>query len=642
MAGFGICDRLVRRNLHTQFDIVLFGEEPRPAYDRVNLSQLFSGRSAGDLLLAQREWYDQHQIRLETNRRVVRIDTGSRLLWNQDGKSEPFDRLVLATGSSPWVPPIEGTEHAGVFVYRTIDDLEAIRDYVIERGAKNSAVIGGGLLGLEAARVMLDLNLSTSIIEVAPGLMPRQLDAVAARVLKRRVEALGVAVHLTRRTARIERAGDKLQLHFDNAPPQTVDVLVIAAGIRPRDELAASSGLERGRRGGFAVNQHLETNVPGIYAIGECASLDDYTYGLVAPCYRMADVLADRLAGLDSEFVGADESAELKLLGVPVRALGRAIGQSRTGVIVTHEDEAGYRKIILEQGRVAGAAGVGDWDDIDSVRLAVGRQQRLWPHQRGRFARTGRLSPASENLTIHQWPADATVCSCLGITRGALTAAIDDGANRVETLAVATGASSACGSCRNLLCELVGDRAKSIPVAGASALLLASLVSLLLTTLIGVLPPIPLADSVQDGWRQIDFLWRDNIAKQISGYSLLGLLVLGLAFSVRKRTRWLRFGSYGFWRAAHGVLGAAALLGVIVHTGFRMGANLNFLLSSVLLAVAMVGALAGVASGLESRTRGEAVRLIRSWRPKLARLHVWLFWPLPVLLAIHIISVYWY
>lgn len=444
MAAYGLCRELARVQLCERYSIRVLGEEPRPAYDRVNISSLFSGQSADELTLAPVDWYDEHGIDLRTDSLIRRLYPKQQFVEDEQGRRHHFDRLVLATGSRPWLPPIPGIESEGVFVYRTIEDLQSIRSYIEARGAKRSAVIGGGLLGLEAAKVMMDLGLSVSIVEMAPGLMPRQLDARGARVLKQRIEALGVEVHLTRRTSQIERHGDILRLSFQQQQGLEVDVLLVAAGIRPRDELGAEAGLQLGQRGGFAVNRFLQTSVPNIYAIGECAAFEDYTYGLVAPCYRMAEVLAGRLADQDVEFSRADESAELKLLGIPVTALGKALGNAAGGVVIQNEDEGGYRKLILEQGRVIGASSVGECEDLDMLRLAVNQQKRLWPHQRSRFAKSGRLSPIGESLPVSQWPADATVCACHGVQRASLTAAVDSGADTVEALAEQTLASTSC------------------------------------------------------------------------------------------------------------------------------------------------------------------------------------------------------
>ncbi|MEO9595957.1 FAD-dependent oxidoreductase [Rhodopirellula bahusiensis] len=642
MAAHGFCKRIIESSQRSRFAISVFGEEPRPAYDRVNLSSLLAGRPESELLLSPKQWYQQNNIELHTGRRITRIDLERQLIHDDQGIAEPYDHLVLATGSYPWVPPISGADSPGVFVYRTIDDLEAIQQYVREHDAKTSAVIGGGLLGLEAAKVITDLGLATTILEVAPGLMPRQLDAQAAKVLREKVESLGVEVHVTRRTKGIVPRAGKLTLEFENADSAEVDIVLVAAGIRPRDELAREAGLELGPRGGIAVNRSLQTSDPNVFAIGECAAVDGQIHGLVAPCYRMADVLAARLSGEQTEFVDDEEPVELKLLGVPVITLGKAIGESTSGVVVTHAGKDGYRKLILEQGRLVGAASVGEWDDVNLIRMSVAQHKRLWPTQRVRFLRTGTPFAAGSGLPIHQWPGCATVCSCMGVTRERLGVAIAEGHVTVPELSAATGAGTACGTCRNMLCELVGEGPEPVNVRGSKVLLTTSVVAACLGVALFLLPPIPFATSVQDAWRKIDLFWRDGFIKQVTGFSLLFLMLAALLFSLRKRVKRVSFGDYGWWRAVHALIGTAMLFGLIVHTGFRMGSNLNFALSLTFMLLSVVGGLAGVASSLESKLSGDSAMLMRAWRPKLTWLHIALFVPLPALLAGHVFSVYWY
>ena len=641
MAAFGLCERLVRSGTSERLSIALFGDEPQPAYDRVNLSKLFQGRTANDLLLAQPSWYSDHQIVLHTGRRIAHIDRGAKVIVDVQGDSHAYDRLVLATGSSAFVPPIPGNDIPGVFVYRTMNDLLSIQQYVESTRARVGTVIGGGLLGLEAAKVLLDLGLRTSVVEMAPGLMPRQLDATAAKLLRNKVEEMGVEVYTVRRTEHFERSANGIRIQFGNASASEVDVVVVAAGVRPRDELARSAGLVIGPRGGVVVNQHLMTSDSNIFAIGECASYRDYVYGLVAPCYRMADVLAQVIAGEDAAFNGADESAELKLLGVQVAALGKAIGQT-SGVVITHESERGYRKLLLEQGRVVGAACVGDWDELPMLRQAINKQTRLWPTQRTRFRRYGTPWAAGGMLSPIDWPADAVVCSCHAVTRGALTDAVSGGCATFDQLSAVTGAATACGSCRSLVCELTGAGREETVVPWANTFLGVSISALIIVFLLMLATPMPIAQSVQESWRNVDVLWRDDFARQVTGFSTLGLMAVSMIFSLRKRIPKFTLGSYGFWRALHGLLGVAMLVGVGVHTGLRLGENLNFVLGVFVIAVTIVGALAGIASSLESKVNGTLLMRVRWWRPVITKVHFWITWPLPALIAFHILSFYWF
>ena len=648
MAGFGLCDRLVRSGAVADYDVTIVGDEPVPAYDRVNLSRFFDGQSAEDLLLAPRDWYTKHRIEMKTGCRIESIDRASRLVIDDQGQEIPYDALVLATGSHAFVPPIPGREHQGVFVYRTIGDLEQIQRYCHSHDVRRGGVIGGGLLGLEAAKVLMDLGLAVSVIEMAPALMPRQLDAEAAGLLKDKIQAMGVDIHLVRRTEAIfpKRHGDQEQLgltvRFANAEDLDVDLLIIAAGVRPNDHLAAAAGLEIGTRGGVKVDGSLQTSDPNIFAIGECASFNDHVFGLAAPCYRMADVLAKRLSGADEFFTGADESAELKLLGVQVATLGRSLGESPGGHVVRHHDDAGFRELLVERGKIVGASCVGPWDELPQVRQAIAKHSRLWPWQRKRFMRTGSPWTPGGAMPVTQWPADAVVCSCLSVCKSTIVELASAGHRQVDEVAAQCGASTACGSCRSLVSELVGNPPEATVVPGAKTMLIASVIALLASLAWLVLPPIPLADSVQSSWRKIDQLWRDDFARQLSGFSLLALTALGLVFSLRKRMAWFQWGSYGFWRAAHGVLGTAVLFGVALHTGMRLGHNLNLLLGICFLAAAALGAFAGITSSVESHATGTFGMLVRRWRPRLSRIHLWVTWPLPILIVLHILSFYWF
>ncbi|MCA9170617.1 MAG: NAD(P)/FAD-dependent oxidoreductase [Planctomycetales bacterium] len=643
MASHGLCERLAKRGLNKRLDITVIGEERLPAYDRVRISQLFAGYTTDSLLLAKQDWYANHNVRLVTSRRVVRIDRAEKRVVTDDGETQPYDHLVLATGSYAWVPPIPGADLPGVFVYRTIDDLLAIRDYVKSHHCETAAVLGGGLLGLEAVKVLRDLSVTTTVIDQAPGLMPRQLNASAAKVLCARVTQLGVDILLTHRTSQISQEENGLRLSFDNGTSQRVDLVIVSAGVRPRDELAAAAELLTGSRGGYAVDRRLRTNDEAISAIGECASIDDHVHGLVAPCYQMADVLVDQLAGKsNARFGEADESAELKLLGIPVVSLGKSIGESTDGVVLTHHEGDAIRQILVEHDRVTGAAAVGSWDDISAVRLAIQRRSKLSARQRQRFLDTGNISPANTLRTVNDWPADAIVCSCKRITRAQLSRVTTRGATTVSDLAAATGASTACGSCRPLLAQLVGASTTTTWQPANIGLAIISCLALAIVVYLVFFPAIDWATSVQDSQREIDIWWRDSVHKQITGYSIGGMSLLSLLFTLKKRTRLMPLGSFAAWRILHGLLGTCALATIFAHTGGRLGINFNLALVSIFIAASVCGAGVGMASLLENTLSGELSVQLRSLRPQLILWHIVVSAMLPILLAIHLYCVYWY
>src|SRR5688572_15241969 len=287
MVGQRFCDLMTEGDALAH--VVTFAEEPVPAYDRVHLSEYFSGKSGDALCLANTDWYAERKIELFLGERAERVDRQRRVVISSKGREVPYDRVVFATGSSAFVPPIAGARRQGVFVYRTLDDLDAISAYA--RGARTAVVIGGGLLGLEAAKAAKDLGLTTHVVEFASRLMPRQLDELGARLLQDKIEALGIAVHLNKVTTRF--AGDAEDgpvraLEFTNGESLEADLVIISAGIRPRDDVAQASGLEVAPRGGILVDDTLTTNDPLISAIGECVLHRGMIYGLVGPGYQMA------------------------------------------------------------------------------------------------------------------------------------------------------------------------------------------------------------------------------------------------------------------------------------------------------------------------------------------------------------------
>jgi nitrite reductase (NADH) large subunit len=300
-------------------DITVVAEEPRPAYDRVQLSAFFSGRTAADLSLVDSGFFLKNNIELRLSERVVSIDRSGRKVRTSNGHELQYDTLVLATGSYPFVPPIAGRDRPHCHVYRTIEDLEAIR--ASSEGGRTGAVVGGGLLGLEAAKALRDLGLETNVVEFAPRLMAAQVDDGGGGMLRRKIEALGVRVHTGKNTTSIA-AGSTARhcMNFGDGSSLETDVIVFSAGIRPRDELARATGLAIGERGGIVIDDNCRTSDPDIYAIGECALWRGRIFGLVAPGYDMARVVAAALSATSGPtFTGADMSTKLKLLGVVMR-----------------------------------------------------------------------------------------------------------------------------------------------------------------------------------------------------------------------------------------------------------------------------------------------------------------------------------
>jgi nitrite reductase (NADH) large subunit len=456
MVGQRFCERLVERDVDRRWRLVVFGEEPRPAYDRVHLSEVFAGRSLDDLQLAPDAWYAEHGLALHLGERVVGVDRRECKVVTSLGRRVAYDALVLATGSAPFVPPVPGADRRGVFLYRTIDDLVAIRDWAA--GARRAAVIGGGLLGLEAAKAVRDLGLETHVVEFAPRLMPRQVDGAGGEVLKRAIERLGVRVHVGVQTEEI--AGDDAvrALRLAGGAELPVDMVIVSAGIRPRDELARACSLDVGERGGIVVDAGLRTSDPRIYCIGECALRSGLVYGLVGPGYEMAAVLADRLCGGDAAFTGADLSTKLKLLGVDVASFGdafadEALGTQAQRVVFDDRAHGVYQKLVLSADgrRLLGGILVGDADAYPELLLAAreGRAVPERPHELlfGAHEMSGSASAATDETRI---------CACNNVTKGQIRQVI--AAQQLTTLnrvKACTRAGTGCGGCVPLVKQIL-------------------------------------------------------------------------------------------------------------------------------------------------------------------------------------------
>lgn len=454
MVGHKFLDTLARSGAAAQFEVTVFGEEPHAAYDRVHLSEYYSGRSAADLSLAPSDFYRDHCFALRTETKVARIDPQAKTLHTEGGDSHGWDALVLATGSYPFVPPIPGNDQPGCFVYRTLDDLEKIKQRAA--GARRGVVVGGGLLGLEAANALKLLGLETHVVEFAASLMPVQLDKTGGEVLRTRIEDLGVQVHTEKATREIVRVeDDQLQMRFADGEHLDTDLIVFSAGIRPNDLLARDAGIATGERGGIAIDDQCHTSAAGVYAIGECALWQGKVFGLVGPGYNMADVAVADLLGQPASFGGADMSTKLKLLGVDVGSIGDAHATAEGAQVLSYHNAptATYARLVVRDGLVSGAVLVGNCEAYDTllqymlngIALPENPEQLILPAGDG----------AAVGLSADALPDSATICSCLNVTKGDIVAAIDDGAQSIAAVKACTGASSGCGGCAALLGSVV-------------------------------------------------------------------------------------------------------------------------------------------------------------------------------------------
>jgi len=441
IVGYGmVAHRLVEAMSASGWHVTVLAEEPRPAYDRVALSSYFDGATEDDLRLAGQPDAD---VRLGDP--ATAIDRAARTVTTASGATLTYDALVLATGSVPFVPPVDGADADGCFCYRTIDDLDAIR--AAAKNAGTGVVIGGGLLGLEAANALQALGLATHVVEFAPHLMPAQVDAGGGALLGDMITDLGVTVHAGTAAAAVHAdAGGRVRaITLGDGTELDTDLVVFSAGVRPRDDLAAAAGLPLGPRGGVRVDETCRTEDPHIWAVGECACLDGSVYGLVAPGYAMAEVVADRLTGGTAAFPGADTATKLKLLGVDVASFGDAHGRTDGALEVVLNDPVArtYAKLVVSDDATTllGGVLVGDASAYATLRPMVGGPLPDEP--------AALISPAgaAPGTGVAALPREAQICSCNAVSKGTILDAIADGADGVPAVKSCTKAGTTCGSC---------------------------------------------------------------------------------------------------------------------------------------------------------------------------------------------------
>ncbi|MCF6296736.1 MAG: nitrite reductase large subunit NirB [Flavobacteriaceae bacterium] len=471
MVGYKFCERFVVKERSKNYKLLVFGEEPRPAYDRVHLSKFFKNSDAKALEMAPHSWYAKNNIELITNERVTDIHRGTKTITTLSEKEYTYDYLVLATGSTPFVPPINGVEKEGVFVYRTIEDLEDMLAYAEKIKAKNpnakAAVLGSGLLGLEATKAVIDMGLEPHVVEFSSKLMPRQLDLRGSNILQNKLESMNVTIHLSKNTNQILGDNSITGMEFGEYDKIDVEMLIISAGIRPRDELAKTCDLKIGTRGGIKVNNKMLTSDNSIFAIGEVALFNEMIYGLVAPGYEMADVAVHQILG-NSDIVmngDIDMSTKLKLIGVDVASFGEPFMPIDKGYSIIYENKTKdlYKRINISHDctKLLGGILVGDVSDYNMLHQIYLNNLPI-PEDAEELI-LGSRGGGSSFGNVLDIPDAAQVCSCENVTKGTICNLITAGTceNLADVIAH-TKASTSCGGCKPMVVDLVNESLKSL------------------------------------------------------------------------------------------------------------------------------------------------------------------------------------
>ena len=623
----------------SEYAVVVYGNEPWKPYDRVKLSSYLAGEVGRDELALEACLLEGANIEYRLGCDVEWIDRENQTVTDARGNVQSYSHLILAVGSRPYLPAIGNLHYEGVYTFRSLSEADNLLARRLR--SKHTVVIGGGLLGLETARAMQRYNTQVTIVEHNRWLMMQQLDEPGSGYLKEQVENHGIRVELGDSVTSILGHDRVEAVSLRSGRELACDTVIIAAGIRPNTQIASDCGLSCNR--GIRINDNLESSDQNIYAIGECAEHNNNVYGLVKPGLEQASILADRLAKGNARYRGSLELTRLKVMDHAVFSAGRtgideeAAGSVRELVYLSRE--AGiYRKIRVFGNRLVGAIAIGDWHESALLHDAIQNRKRLGFWHLARFNSSGNLWGSEEDMDVTAWPSGAVVCNCTGVTRGRLTQAVNSGCENIACLTAQTRAASVCGSCKPLLAELLGEDMRVEPVRSWRSLLAMSALGMSLVALFVLIWRVPYPDSVQVAFRW-DELWRNSLIKQISGFTILGLILAGLTITIRKRYSKLEFGDFNVWRHLHVVLGVLALAALIVHTGFRLGDQLNFILTVNFLLLAIAGANASTVVSTEHRLNPA---LAKKQRQRWTWLHLVLFMPVPVLLGAHILKSYYF
>ena len=624
------------RRLGVRTPIVLFGKEAWAPYDRVKLSSFLAGTTSFDALINLPDEVND-DVSHYVGRAVTGIDTDTHSVTDSTGEVHVYSKLVLALGSSAYVPVTPGSDLSGVFRFRDMADAHALMARTLR--SRHTVVIGGGLLGIEAARALCRFNTDVTLIQHSERLMNRQLDAEAADIVRDALECEGVRIRTLTSVRAINGNGRVESVTLADGEELECDSVVFATGIAPNRLLAEQAGLTVAQ--GIRVDANMHTSAADIYAIGECAQFGEHISGLVAPGLQQARVAAADIAGKGEPYAPTADTTWLKVLSLEVFSAGEFRDEQRfrihRSVVYRNRRRGIYRRLMIRSGRVVGMVSIGKWSQRAQALTLLQEHRQFWPWYWLRFVSSGNVRAATQVDDVASWPANTVICQCKSLTRADLSEVRIDGM-QVDELKRVTGAATVCGGCEPLLenfCGAALTTQRHVPGAkGLAALALITFIALALAWQ----KPLGFADSV-DGQTLFELWSRDSLLRQISGFFLLGGSALALLLSLRKRISWLAFGSFGGWRQVHAGLGLLTVAGLLWHTGFSLGENLNrWLMISFLLVIAW-GAVAAMLALAEAKLAGQwpvTVRRRTTW------VHILVFWPVPVLLGFHILSAYFF
>lgn len=627
--GVHFVNQLIKTNFCGQ--ITIFGEESCQPYNRVLLSSFLCGEVTLEAIQNPVSPYDG--LIQQVNCKVIQISPAEKRIKDQYQQWHSYDQLVIATGSSPYIPSVKGINLTGVYCFRDMRDTLAL--FARRTRSRHTVVIGGGLLGLETAKSMLKYSTKVTVVQHTPTLMNRQLDEQASQYIKQFAEQAGIEFMLNDRLLSID-GGDRVEsVQLKNGSTILCDTVIFATGITPNTHLAIDAKINI--RKGIQVDQSLRTNHQDIYAIGECADFEGQVFGLVSPGLEQASILAANIAGEHQTYAGSTLMTELKVLGIAVFSMGKVSDEFANQVSESwtyKKQESTYRRVFIQQGKIVGAVAIGPWSEIKALQQAIVSKKTLWIWHKLRFTRTG-LIFNQDSSDINCLPDSTIICNCQQVNLGAIKSCIKESSTDFASLQAKLGVAKVCGTCKPLVEQTLQLPVQKLPLK--TYLLVAAFCALLIALSLLFLPSIAATTSVQQV--SLNWLWTESLARQISGFSILTLTVFSFLLSLKKRSSLFKWMTFDFWRGTHVTLTALALMLLFIHTGISFGQGLNRWLIINFVAIALVGIGSACIASIEGKVISPAIKKIKR---SLVMAHIITFWPLPILLTYHVLSVYYF
>lgn len=611
--------------------VKIFNGELCKPYNRAQLSYFLAGDLGRSDLNNSLPKTSQRLTEFD-NCRIQALNIEQKLVVDQHGNEHRYDKLILSTGSYVKAPSIAGSDKSGVCLFRSMGDAEELLQRRILHD--DLYIIGSGPLGIETALAMKS-RANRVYLQVRKSLFAPELDDNARGVLADYIRSNGVTIIDDALVDKILGNGKVSGVRLNNGKVLAVDSVVMCTGVSPLKELAANSELELGN--GILVDDFMRTNCDDVYAIGECAEHRGVTHGLILPGYEQAEACVGHILSEPIPYSGRSGELQFKFRNFSSHVLGVADDESAESVVYKNPLKNIYRKLYIKNRRIVGAVLIGDWSESGRVASAIASEEKLPFNTRSRFLKGGHLWSKDE-VSLTEQPEDYIVCLCKGVTRGQISSCMEKGHRSLAALGQELDAGVTCGSCQPLLKTMLNEPVANLIMRHHKAIFWASLVSIAVIMLTFFAPKLPFERSVQSGF-QFERIWYGSVYKQATGYVLLALIFLSGALSFRKRWKKIAFGNLDNWRFVHTIMGLIALVALIVHTGFRLGENLNFALMVVFLLATLTGSIVGVFMSRNHHWTDIKLTQYRAWW---SRVHYCLLWLLPALLSFHILSSYYF